>query len=57
MKSLLNLVGKVSDNEMKYQLNQMYENDQRVGWKLIINLVGKVSEREIKYQINQMGEK
>jgi len=56
MKSLLNLVGKVSDNELKYQLKQMKEQDGNFRWDMIINLVGKVSDREIKYQINRMGE-
>jgi hypothetical protein len=54
MKSLLNLVGKVSENELKYQLRQMQEQDKNFRWTLIINLVGKVSDREIKYQIEQM---
>lgn len=53
-KSLLNLVGKVSNSELKYQLTQQQESDGNFRWKFIINLVGKVSDREIRYQIEQI---
>lgn len=48
-----NLLGTVSENEIKYQLDQI---EIAKKWKIeqIKNLIGKVSNNEIKYQLDQL---